>query len=285
MSVIDKLDALDLCSATIPEIQALLSRSGLAIVTFKLQRGRSVYRARKHPSAIRIHYPRDLSYRTDLHKVGIGRANDVGQSIFYAALPSAEIDQGLVIATVETSINFRNRTDGLETFTVGRWKVTKDLEVAAFVFDGPHAQGMLLAEQMAKGHDDVMAGYSGQFRSESDALMARLAHEFGQVVPNGHSERYKISAAVSDIMYKQGFAGVMYPSVLTEYKGFNVALLPGAVEEHLAFDSCMLMQLQRTGNSIEARQYQLGLRDGHSPIRYVELHPKYAVFAPYCETT
>lgn len=284
MGVIADLDALDLKTVSIKEIQHVLSGIGIALTTFKLQVGRPVFRARKHPSTQRIHYPRDLSYRTDLDNIGIGRANDQSQSIFYAALASVEIDQGLVIATMETSSNFRNRTDGIESFTVGRWKVVKEIELAMFVFNGPHAQGMMLAEQMTRGQNEVLEGYPPEFRSESEALMSRLSREFGQIVPNGLSDRYKISAAMSCLMYKQGFAGVMYPSVQTEYKGFNVALLPSAAEEYLKFNCCMLMQLRRSGNSIQARQYELGLCDGHNPIKYVELHPKYAVFEPFSVT-
>ena len=83
-----------------------------------------------------------------------------------------------------------------------------------------------------------------------------IAREFSKKVKDGDDHEYKISAAVSERILDNGICGIIYPSVQTEYQGFNIVLPPYVVDENLLLDQSILVQLHIEGKEVGFAQHK-----------------------------
>lgn len=261
--------------------EKLMLLGPVAVVMFTISKGRSIYRARKHNSDMLIIHPEGLSYRRDIESIGIGRANPVGFPVFYGAISSDEVPEGYIFSAYETSRLTREGMDGVETLTISKWDVVKDFEVVAIVTNPAYHQGFKLSAAMAKDHEDYIQKQFEQ-TSEQQRLVAQfIGEQYAQKVLKGAEKKYQITAEVSRRLYELGAPGIAYPSVQSEYKGFNVALLPSTVDKYLKFDAALLTQLARDGKNLELRQYQIALNFDGKYLKYQLMPPEFALFKPY----
>jgi len=83
----------------------------------RIPKGFYVYRARSNTDGESFTKKKEISYNTQLCKIGLGRANRKGQSIFYA---SHKWDTPIFETSSMIKEGIKN---GKETFTIGRWFV------------------------------------------------------------------------------------------------------------------------------------------------------------------
>ncbi len=253
----------------------------VGIVLYKIPKGRKIFRARKHDSNFTIENEGQISYRTDLSGISIGRANAAKQNIFYGAIASQEIDQGYVIAAIETSNNYRTNIDGSETMTIGMWEVISDFEVVAIVFDPKYSEKLRVAKEM---NNDHLKFISDAFSKQSEmhkSLAKYLGGQFSEKVLVGEEYKYKFTSEYSSLLFQLNVLGIAYPSVPMDYQGFNVALTPNTVDKHLLFESVLLVQLVKSGTKYYLHQYKMSDDITSNPISYIKLNPKYSIYRPF----
>jgi hypothetical protein len=246
-----------------------------------LQKGVHVFRARAHSASKRFYFPRDISYKTDLDSVKMGRANDKGKSMFYASCRSGPLPQALLTVCMETSKLLRDQKKGYQTFTVGVWKVKKPIELPILHalrpkgFDPKSAAARDELEQMRMALPE-------DIRNKVNRLHELLSREFGKRVPSGAApETYMVSAAFADMVYKMKHHGLAYPSVETEEMGQNIALTPWAAEKWLQPVGAQLVQFHmESDQQIFVCQYDTAFGK-QIPWSWTHLHPGYALNRPF----
>ncbi len=176
-------------------------------------------------------------------------------SIFYGAISSSEICQARVTAVAEVSSLFRNGPcasleDELHTISV--WEVVKDMRMVEIV----------LSDDAMKSNKDVQKRFEEQRdflknkRTEDIDLyldfLRFISNEFSKKVKEGEDWSYKISAAYSSLVLERpGVDGIIYPSVQTVYKGFNVTVKPENVDEYLRVRVLKTQIFRRIGSEME----------------------------------
>jgi len=213
------------------------------VPTALLKKGWTIERVRINRDKETFNSKNQISYIGDkevLEKhVGFGRANVSGQSIFYGSIITKHIPQPRVAAYFETSElikNLNENDDVEETFTLSRWQVMDDVELIEMIF----------SEEALKVNEYVQLSLTDKLKGMQDLRLRDHYIEQGKFFSNefarndikkGQSHKYKITTAYANYLWaKTGIRGITYPSVPTEYKGQNVALLPEVVDKHLKLE-------------------------------------------------
>lgn len=231
----------------------------------------------------RYHFPAAVSYNPDPDKVEYGRANEEKNSLFYGSLSSVELEHALLTTCMESSKLVRDQKHGHQTFTVGVWKTKHGFEIPILHHPEPSADPMREKHRLALAKD--IENFPQEDRERILKLQKILAREFSKRVPTTADKKdaYLLSAAFAELMYDRGFAGLAYPSVETDGKGQNVALLPRTVERCLKPNGAQLVQFHWAGNdSFRVCQHEMAYGK-HYPYRWVKMHPQYAFGMDFIE--
>ncbi|MFT3796569.1 hypothetical protein [Flavobacterium sp.] len=193
----------------------------------------------------------ELSYISDEEIIktclkNYGRANKPFQSLFYGATESSKIQVPRITAYRETSRFFRESNSILlegELFTRGTWKNKEDLKIVEIVF----------CEEVFKSNPDILEYYKIQFQQLNEYPEIALkqlqffSNEFARKIKSNFD--YKISAAFTDVVLyenQNSYAGIIYPSVQTNYEGNNIVLKPTIVDQHLELKSVSTHRFHRS---------------------------------------
>lgn len=164
----------------------------------------TVTRARKH-TAPRTLFPNidDAWYPPKKYAL-INRANDYGEPIFYCATKP-----GTTILEVKPS-------------KVGEWITTIDIDLPVKVLD-LLAVGAELTDDHLNGLDEVGKG-----------VHMFLRDKFTQKIPPDESHLYHLTIAFIDLFIGNKH-GVIYPSVASNLKGYNIALKTEFIDNYKKF--------------------------------------------------
>lgn len=213
------------------------------VPTALLKKGWTIDRVRINRDGETFNSKNQLSYISDkevLEKhVAFGRANAPGQAIFYGSIITKHIPQPRAAAYFETSElikNLNDHDDVEEIFTLSRWRVMEDVELIEMIFC---EEALKVNEYVQISLNDKLNGI--QELSLRDHYVEQgkfFSNEFARDdIKKGQSHKYKITAAYANYLWARiGIKGITYPSVPTEYKGQNVALLPEVVDTHLKLE-------------------------------------------------
>jgi len=248
---IEKLKSLDLNNSNAyNEILELLSETIVPHPILTMPAGKYLYRARKNESKPFI-TKEEISYNKDASKIKeYGRANNIGQSLFYAGHKDDT-------AIFETSSLFKDGmiAPGLERFTLGRWYVKKSIDVIGMVCN---KEAMMKEESLKNLYLKVLNLIGND--ANAQRVLEFFSKEFSRNI-KGDKNNYKLSCAYFNFIlnHPQGkrFKGIVYPSVENEYRDLNVALLPDAVDDSLILD----MVTEFEADTIKREISQIGLGD------------------------
>lgn len=168
------------------------------------------------------------------------RASIPNESVFYGAVGDRDPEDGDFIAMLETSKLHRNsRVKGMEEIYVSRWRVTKTINSALIchpnVYVDSNPNGFV--NEMQRNYKRQLPDYPSEpdFIPTFDRLVEFVARQFAKKVPEGENFQYMISALFAHFTLKED-EGIVYPSVQVQGNlGYNVALRPDVVENHLEF--------------------------------------------------
>lgn len=217
----------------------------------RLRKGYYIDRVRINKNGETFTRKDQINYITDpdtLEKyVGFGRANFPKQGIFYGAIPTPKIEYPRGTAYLETTDFFSCKPvadNFTEIFTSGRWIILEDIPVMEMIFsdealkESEYAQASLKAQTEAIQNFKLKEHYIEQGKF--------FSNEFSRDDCKGIPDNYKISAAYSNYVWDNSdVKGVAYPSVRTDFKGQNVALLPELVDKYLKLEKVAMFKFER----------------------------------------
>ena len=209
-----------------------------------IPKGSAVLRARPNENGKSFSNENELSYKPQEFNKTYQRASTPHHTVFYAgALPDRKETLDLmVIATLEASPLVRKMTSDKnkalsnqiqsETITFGRWEVKKDLPLIAVCYNENFIQKHSLTKGLFKTYSDLLNTLTDEQKEISFKINNFIALEFAKDKIEADYD-YLLSAIFTEIAIERGYIGVLYPSVRCEGEGFNVAIAPQFVSEHL----------------------------------------------------
>ena len=184
-----------------------------------------------------------------------GRANKPHQVMFYAALPTSQLDKPRITAIAETSRLYLDKdamcVDG-QLYTISRWRNKAEMIIAEVVF----------SEEAIKLNEDIKRSYDKQreFASQIKGVDSKffedflifISNEFARVAKSHHE--YKLSTAYTNLVLEhKDVQGITYPSVQTNYAGANLVLAPVIVDEYIYPDVATTSILFKNEKEISIR--------------------------------
>ena len=147
-------------------------------------------------------------------------------------IAEGELDNARVTAIFEASKLYRQEIEsGEEKITFSRWVVTKDIPLIAIVYHKDFINSSSHTNELHTAYQTFLKNNPNDIVN-SNSVTEYLASEFAKK-ETPHDYDYLISAMFTEVALGQGFAGVYYPSVRAEGKGFNVAIHPDFVNNNM----------------------------------------------------
>jgi hypothetical protein len=233
--------------------QSIADMKDKFVPTAKLNKGWYIDRVRVHKNPEEIFTKEDdISYIHDQEiidkYVTYGRANAEKQAVFYGAVETDEIKQPRVVAYFETSEILREleKHDNItEYFTVSRWRVLEDIEIIEMIFS---EEALAKSAYTNRSFDHQLKQYAHLPNAKEYAEQGTFfSNEFSRTdVKKGEAHKYKITSAYANYIWNNtGIQGITYPSVQSDFKGQNIALLPNAVDKYLKLETVGLFKFER----------------------------------------
>jgi len=167
---------------------------------------------------------KEITYNCDVFNIKkFGRMNTPYQTLFYGSIATEAIINPEVIALFEIS-NFLPdiNSTGAEIITVGIWRVKDDIKIIDTSFRLEDIEK--LKEKYSKKTEEIDLIVN---------LFSKNLKRKKSDVPNHNY--YKISAAYSNFIFEKfpDYAGITYPSIKTDMKGYNIVMLPEVADNNL----------------------------------------------------
>ena len=235
--VIEEFKKLDLSKYPYAEIKSLFNEVGhigTIIVTF--HRGKSVMRARPNEENQRFDKKADLSFKPQEFNKTYQRASTPDQTMFYATsvpdkVEEGELDNMRIIGITETIPMLRDKTkSGFQKISFGRWVVEEDIKLMAIVHHESYYNESNYTRELVNAFKGFIDGYPKEVVDKSLKFQDYLASEFAKEEIEADYD-YMISAIFTENVIRNGLDGILYPSVRTAGKGFNIAITPKATEK------------------------------------------------------
>lgn len=160
-----------------------------------------------------------------------GRANIIGQSIFYGTF-----DYITALSEMRPEVN--------ETITVSHWKLKTDYDLCLTpIFKNSSKNGIvhnelsLRASVLAK---DKLLHYKDNIRGEIEIILQFIADAFSKEVEEGNHYDYYLSSHYANRLlyeFENGkIDGILYPSVRQSLTLSNIALKPEVFNKHFKLE-------------------------------------------------
>jgi hypothetical protein len=168
--------------------------------------------------------------------------------------------------------------DGEQPMTFSRWVATKDIPLVAicyhkdFISKSSHTKELYDAYHLQMGevleNDPALA-------ERSKVITEFLAAEFAKKEVD-HDYHYMISALFSSITVDREQAGVYYPSIRADAKGFNVAISPDYADHCLQLVAAGECTIYKQGDqTICDNDTVCEMNDDFEPFDYKPVAPEH----------
>lgn len=231
INLITEIDYIDSC-ASYSYIKNILLNFSIPFPVLSIKKERLLFRARPHLNNEKyFNLIDEISYipRSESNHIkDFGRANEPGQSLFYCC-------DMRELAFMETSNNVRYTEKNIaETFTIGAWEVQEDLRVM-LITNNENINGLnSTLESLNIPFEELFNPFRKNGLDFLFLLLDFFSKEFTRDV-KGETSKYKISCAFANYVNEiygfdsfekktNEFDGVLYPSVLFNRAGMNLAL-------------------------------------------------------------
>jgi hypothetical protein len=247
---IRELEHVDLAAATIEELEARLVPlfRGYRAVAPKFDPGVYLYRGRKCAKPTRLS---EITYPPSHLVSAIGRANGVGQSMFYAATARA--------------VPFFELGVGAGDFlALSRWKT-----VSPFILNHVGFSSEPGSFGDAKRNLDKVYKFVSNTRGHGDLnalVYDYLAYAFARPVKGKEQLHYKLTTAISRKMLSGSFIhGLLYPTIEMSGNADNVVLKKESADRHLEFVSAEYILVKEVRGS----QFNIEILDSAARVDLV----------------
>lgn len=222
ISSIDKIEAFNLRTVSIKELENELKSllRGFKIIVPKLNSGIYLYRGRICDKPLNLDY---IIYPPSNSIKCLGRVNDIGQQLFYAA-------NSRNVPFYELSANVGDR------IALGTWK-SKTRMILNHVGFTSECKTILKSDRNLESIYKFVTDMNN-FGESNNLLHSYLASKFTPIVNKGEEWRYKLSIAIGNIFLTGDIInGLMYPTIAMLGNADNVVLKPEYLPVHMKFVS------------------------------------------------
>jgi hypothetical protein len=231
----------------------------LPYTTTIIRKGQYIERGRINEKEDKFYSEFDISYRTDTGNItDFGRANKPFQSRFYGAMKTDELQIPRIVLFSELVEQFRNPKSNIDktTMTIGRWYVKEDFEVADICYSSRYLKVKSIKDKYDYWIKETKDTEIGE--DDFQELLEFFSNEFSKTHIENKTD-YKISSIYSDLaIFANGLKGIIYPSVRTDYLGYNIALPPETVEKCLELKEVAMFEFTNEGIIPKSYSNELG---------------------------
>lgn len=235
--VIEGLKSLDLTTYPEEEIRFYLNNIGqIASIAVTYHRGKCVMRARPNYDDERFSKKSQLSYKPQEFNKTYQRASTPNKTMFYAtAIPDkielGELDNMRIIGVAETIPLLRDKQkSGYLKISFGKWHVHDNINLLAIIHKDTYYHESNFTKELVDAYNHFSQNVPKEIVEKSLKTQTYLAEEFAKKEIRGDFD-YMISSIFTEYAIKQGYDGVIYPSVRVDGKGFNIAITPESSEK------------------------------------------------------
>jgi len=203
----------------------------------------------------------ELSYNPEKEYVGIGRANPKEYPAFYGCThPYFSKEEQIVainLAIKEGSGIFRKSElyNDYEVGCLSRWTLTKPLKCIAFL---NHDYGSNANELILKHKDDFKKDiYKNSPSPEKDWEIHRIiAENFAKEFKDDDPNKFRFTSLLAKNYYENGYDGIIFPSVIGNAEGLNIAIKPSAADSLKLEYVAQIVNIKKNGffNTIYVKQ-------------------------------
>jgi hypothetical protein len=204
----------------------------------------------------------DISYNKNIDTIQVGRFNLKNESVFYGCLPTFHengefINYGNQCPMFEVCKEIGSH-EGLTFpvfFTLGFWKVKKQLSVLNLCFEEDHLSSNAGIHNPIKSFSNLVKTHSSEkafdFIRSVWEYFSFLSRKWDDASPPNY---YYILTAFYTA-FKEHYRtingnecdGIIYPSAMTQAKGLNIVLIPTAVDQCLELSHVQMYTLRSRG--------------------------------------
>lgn len=220
-----------------------------------------IFRSRLGSSKLIPQSEAEVFINPDFSKISKGRANPEKYPVFYGCSPPIisrpEQSLSMITAIKEGSKIYRqkNELNQFEQGCITRWELTKGLKLLAFVnhdFGGNTNPRIKNFKQFLK--DRIWAlNISQEEKEERWEVNNLLAELFAKSYnkDDSYENRYNISSYFTKcVLEKTDYDGILYPSVINDGSGINLALSYDAAKSLKLVYSATIVNYTKEGNFV-----------------------------------
>jgi len=277
--LLNKISRLDLSSYPSELLANYIDSIGTTVQienTFEI--GTHILRARPNSRLDERFTTRDqLSYKPEKYNNSFQRASTPNKTMFYGSfkpnyIGTSDIDSPRLTATLEASDTFRNnRFISNERVTFSKWEVIKPIRT------------LIVLNPANFNYEDTLLTYLNSQLEElikADKILATRTRLINHFFSDQFSKKnirfdydYIISALYTDMIIRTGFDGIVYPSVKTDYKSYNVCLTTDVVDQNLKLIAAGEGRILKVGYLSEViPEYQVKIEDDSIPFEYEKMN-------------
>jgi hypothetical protein len=239
ITTLNKLGRLDLSSKPVKQINNYINQIGLsAQIGYTLHPGSTILRARPNKTEVETFTTKDqLSYRPQIYNLDFQRASTPNQTMFYGCIHPSYLGKDdnnspRLGACFEASDTFRNnRFIANEKITFSRWEVKSDINLM-IIIPAVRNQNVDSFMTFMNSELDKVLQKDPELAQRTRLINHYFSQEFSKTNIRFDYD-YMISALYTDMIVKSGFDGVLYPSVKSQGKAYNVCITKSATDNNL----------------------------------------------------
>jgi hypothetical protein len=282
--IIEQLKNLDLKAYPYDKIRELLNQIGpFGVIRMVLHPRKILLRARVNENGEIFSLREQLSYKPAQYNKTYQRASTPNQTMFYAGtiaenLKPGELNNARIISSLEGSNLLRDSgKEGEQTITFSKWVVTKDIPLFAVCYHKDLIDKSSHTRELYDFYQESTKQLTKDMQEKSIAVTEYLAEEFAKKTISADFD-YMISAIFTEMTVKKGLVGMYYPSVRADAMGYNVAILPEAVDSSLNLVAVGECKMYKKGeHTIVDNETVCEIGDDSVPFTLKQVDPEYHI--------
>jgi hypothetical protein len=253
-NILNKLSRIDLSGYPTGQIENYIKQLGTsAQIGYTLHPGNSILRARPNKSDDEVFNSRSkLQYRPQEFNIDFQRASTINETMFYGSIvpehtAETDISNARLIACFEAASTFRNNYfTSKEKITFSRWINTEDINLVMIAYTQNYLRPGTILTNLNEEFQTKVGQSNPDLLKKSMIINEFLSQQFSKRTIRADYD-YLISAIYTNLIVKQEFDGVFYPSVKADGRGYNVCLTKDCVDNKLQLYSAGESKILKCG--------------------------------------
>lgn len=208
------------------------------VISYPIPGDFPITRARLNENNKRFEKIQEVWHKPDEYNTGFGRASNPHFNVMYGAFdpyPANDdsdkpVERITAMCEISNIYFFEPEEIETETVTFARFYPGKQLNlICPFDFSKLSSESPILADM--NNAFEKLVNENEEYGDQIVRFNKFISNQFSKY-PISNEKDYKITALFTECVINMGFDGVIYPSVKTDLRGFNIAVNSEVVEEY-----------------------------------------------------